>query len=310
MPTKIMATLKHISLVVLFAVISVCLHDFSRAAELQNKKVPHATYMPRIASLNLCADAYLMAFAKPEQILSLTPQSSDPSLSAFVEEATNFPVSAGRLSEILKQHPDIIIINNYSPPPNPALMNKLGIKIIKLDAADNYQAARQEILTLGQAINRLEAAKAYLAELDKALEVTRQTVLTYSPRLINYQRRGIVVGENHILDDIIQLAGAQNLGRDIGETIGPMSLENLIRLQPDYVLSISEKDKKTATSEDRGSEILQHPALQKMFSTERHIYIPQNLTVCAGATTPKAVAHLINSLQSASLNTKTQHIFE
>ena len=300
---------KRETLIALLTVIIIFFHTTGMADQSENFR-NNKTHLPRVVSLNLCADAYLMAFAKPEQILGLTQQSSDPTLSAFVEEASNFPVSGGRMANILEQQPDIIIINNYSPPPNKALMDRLGIKIVKLDAANSYQTARTEILQLGKAIHRLEAAKAYLAQLDKELEDTRHTKLTYMPSVINYQRRGIVVGENHILDDIIQLAGAQNLGRDTGRTIGPMSLENLIRLQPDYVLSISENDEQTLKAQDRGSEILSHPALQKMFSAERHIYIPQNLTVCAGATTPKAVAHLIETLQSSQLSAETRQISE
>ena len=304
-----MVNRKRETLIALLAVIIIFFHTTGMADQSENFR-NNKTHLPRVVSLNLCADAYLMAFAKPEQILGLTQQSSDPTLSAFVEEASNFPVSGGRISNIIEQHPDIIIINNYSPPPNKALMDRLGIKIVKLDAANSYQTARTEILQLGKAIHRLEAAKAYLAQLDKELEDARHTKLTYMPSIINYQRRGIVVGETHILDDIIQLAGAQNLGRDTGRTIGPMSLENLMRLQPDYVLSISENDEQTLKAQDRGSEILSHPALQKMFSAERHIYIPQNLTVCAGATTPKAVAHLIETLQSSQLNTETRQISE
>ena len=309
MPTKIMVNRKRETLIALLAVIIIFFHTTGMADQSENFR-NNKTHLPRVVSLNLCADAYLMAFAKPEQILGLTQQSSDPTLSAFVEEASNFPVSGDRMSNIIEQHPDIIIINNYSPPPNKALMDRLGIKIVKLDAANSYQTARTEILQLGKAIHRLETAKAYLAQLDKELEDARHTELTYMPSIINYQRRGIVVGETHILDDIIQLAGAQNLGRDTGRTIGPMSLENLIRLQPDYVLSISENDEQTLKSQDRGSEILSHPALQKMFSAERHIYIPQNLTVCAGATTPKAVAHLIETLQSSQLSAETRQISE
>lgn len=304
-----MVNRKRETLIALLAVIIIFFHTTGMADQSENFR-NNKTHLPRVVSLNLCADAYLMAFAKPEQILGLTQQSSDPTLSAFVEEASNFPVSGGRMANILEQQPDIIIINNYSPPPNKALMDRLGIKIVKLDAANSYQSARTEILQLGKAIHRLEAAKAYLAQLDKELEDARHTELTYMPSIINYQRRGIVVGETHILDDIIQLAGAQNLGRDTGRTIGPMSLENLIRLQPDYVLSISENDEQTLKSQDRGSEILSHPALQKMFSAERHIYIPQNLTVCAGATTPKAVAHLIETLQSSQLSAETRQISE
>lgn len=309
MPTKIMVNRKRETLIALLAVIIIFFHTTGMADQSENFR-NNKTHLPRVVSLNLCADAYLMAFAKPEQILGLTQQSSDPTLSAFVEEASNFPVSGGRMSNILEQQPDIIIINNYSPPPNKALMDRLGIRIVKLDAANSYQSARTEILQLGKAIHRLEAAKAYLAQLDKELEDAQHTKLTYMPSIINYQRRGIVVGETHILDDIIQLAGAQNLGRDTGRTIGPMSLENLIRLQPDYVLSISENDEQTLKAQDRGSEILSHPALQKMFSAERHIYIPQNLTVCAGATTPKAVAHLIETLQSSQLSAETRQISE
>ena len=309
MPTKIMVNRKRETLIALLAVIIIFFHTTGMADQSENFR-NNKTHLPRVVSLNLCADAYLMAFAKPEQILGLTQQSSDPTLSAFVVEASNFPVSGGRMANILEQQPDIIIINNYSPPPNKALMDRLGIKIVKLDAANSYQSARTEILQLGKAIHRLEAAKAYLAQLDRELEDARHTELTYMPSIINYQRRGIVVGETHILDDIIQLAGAQNLGRDTGRTIGPMSLENLIRLQPDYVLSISENDEQTLKSQDRGSEILSHPALQKMFSAERHIYIPQNLTVCAGATTPKAVAHLIETLQSSRLSAETRQISE
>lgn len=304
-----MVNRKRETLIALLTVIIIFFHTTGMADQSENFR-NNKTHLPRVVSLNLCADAYLMAFAKPEQILGLTQQSSDPTLSAFVEEASNFPVSGGRMSNILEQQPDIIIINNYSPPPNKALMDRLGIKIVKLDAANSYQTARTEILQLGKAIHRLEAAKAYLAQLDKELEDARHTELTYMPSIINYQRRGIVVGETHILDDIIQLAGAQNLGRDTGRTIGPMSLENLIRLQPDYVLSISENDEQTLKAQDRGSEILSHPALQKMFSAERHIYIPQNLTVCAGATTPKAVAHLIETLQSSQLSAETRQISE
>ena len=304
-----MVNRKRETLIALLAVIIIFFHTTGMADQSENFR-NNKTHLPRVVSLNLCADAYLMAFAKPEQILGLTQQSSDPTLSAFVEEASNFPVSGGRMSNIIEQHPDIIIINNYSPPPNKALMDRLGIKIVKLDAANSYQTARTEILQLGKAIHRLETAKAYLAQLDKELEDARHTKLTYMPSIINYQRRGIVVGETHILDDIIQLAGAQNLGRDTGRTIGPMSLENLIRLQPDYVLSISENDEQTLKAQDRGSEILSHPALQKMFSAERHIYIPQNLTVCAGATTPKAVAHLIETLQSSQLSAETRQISE
>ena len=98
MATKIMAKLKRKILIGLLAVMIVFSNNTGITEELKNNE----SYLPRVASLNLCADAYLMAFAKSEQILSLTQQSSDPTLSAFAKEASNFPISSDRLSTSLK----------------------------------------------------------------------------------------------------------------------------------------------------------------------------------------------------------------
>ena len=54
-----------------------------------------ASGLPRIVSLNLCADPYLMAFAAKSQIAALTHLSRDPDLSAYAEAAQAFSVSDG-----------------------------------------------------------------------------------------------------------------------------------------------------------------------------------------------------------------------
>ena len=245
-----------------------------------------------------------MAFAEPSQILALSPQSRDPSLSAFVEEAAAWPASTGRMEDILKLAPDLLIISAYSSATMRALIESFGIQVIVLDAAQNYAAARQEILELGELIGRATQAQAYLTQLDHQLaRVQRQTEAqieketqtdtaidkTRPPiRYLNYQRRGLTIGMGHIIDDIITLAGGVNLGRQIGKSIGPMNLETVIRMQPDFLITESEEQKPI----DRGSEILTHPALTVFFPAEKQIFLPTQLLVCAGATTPQAVAHI------------------
>ena len=63
--------------------------------------LPIAAYaangLPRLVSLNLCADPYLMAFADKNQIAALTHLSRDPDLSAHAEAAHHFPVSDGQI---------------------------------------------------------------------------------------------------------------------------------------------------------------------------------------------------------------------
>ena len=57
--------------------------------------------LPRLVSLNLCADPYLMAFADKAQIVALTPLSRDARLSANASAAENFPVSDGQIEAII-----------------------------------------------------------------------------------------------------------------------------------------------------------------------------------------------------------------
>ena len=60
-----------------------------------------AAGLPRIVSLNLCADPYLMAFADKTQIAALTHLSRDPDMSAYAEAAQAFSESVtGRLKVI------------------------------------------------------------------------------------------------------------------------------------------------------------------------------------------------------------------
>ena len=61
--------------------------------------------LPRIVSLNLCVDPYLMEFAIPEQIIALTWNSHDPTQSPFAARAASYPVTGGR-AEIFFAIPD------------------------------------------------------------------------------------------------------------------------------------------------------------------------------------------------------------
>ena len=125
-----------------------------------------ASGLPRLVSLNLCADPYLMAFAAKSQIAALTHLSRDPDLSAHAEAAHQFPVSDGQIESLVDLQPDVVIVSSWSDPLRNALIERLGFRIVALDSAKNFAAARAEIIDLGQAIGRVDEARAYLAQLD------------------------------------------------------------------------------------------------------------------------------------------------
>lgn len=256
-----------------------------------------AAPLPRVMSLNLCADPYLMGFAAPAQVVALTPQSRDADLSAFTATAQNFPISDGRIETIAALKPDLIIVSSYSDPLRNQMVARLGIEVLTLDAANNYATARREILKLGGAIGRTQQAEAYLARLDSDLAQAQNSKpkAAKRPQILPLQRRNLTAGEGHIVDEIINLAGGANMARQsIKGVMGRISLEAALAARADYILL-----NETAKAPDsRGMEFLTHPALAQAYPPKRRLTLNNNLLVCAGASTPLAVARLIAQLAS------------
>lgn len=249
-----------------------------------------AQALPRVMSLSLCADSYLMGFAERRQVLALTPQSRDKSLSAMAETAQTYPISDGQIESIAALAPDLVIVSSYSDPMRNRLIEKLGIPILVQDAATGFKAARAEIIRLGQAIGRPAQAAAYVKKLDAQMAALRP--VSHRPKILPLQRRNLTVGNGHVLDEIIALAGGVNLGAAMtSQTMGRISLETALASEADYILA-NERADKLQGPDSRGMEFLTHPALERRFSANRRLMIDNNLLVCAGATTSMAVEAL------------------
>ncbi|MGC6534365.1 MAG: ABC transporter substrate-binding protein [Parvibaculales bacterium] len=249
-----------------------------------------ADELPRVVSLNLCADAYLMAIAGKQQILALTPQSQQADVSAFAAQAAAYPISDGQIETLAALKPDVVIVSSYSDPLRNRLIAQLGIEIVKLDAANNFAAALREVEKLGAVLGRSAQAAAYIKSLQA--DMAELMPVSHHPRLMTLQRRNLTVGKGHILDEIIALAGGENLGRHSGAFMGRVSLEKALAAQADYIL-LNEAPQQ---AESRGLEFLIHPALAEAYPPHKRVQIDNNLLVCAGATTPRAVKALIDGL--------------
>ena len=253
----------------------------------------HAQQPVRVMSLNLCADAYLMGFATKNQVIALTPQSRDASLSAFHEKAQAYPISDGRIESIAALNPDLVIVSSYSDPLRNRLIEQLGIAIVSLDAANSFDGARGDIIKLGEKIGRRREARAYLQALDDALAKAQNAARKVKPKILPLQRRNLTAGRGHIIDEIISRAGAVNDGRSqAGHVMRRVSLEQALAASSDYILL----NERAGRPDSRGMEFLSHPAFAARYDATRRLYIDNNLLVCAGATTPMAVAELVRQL--------------
>jgi len=158
-----------------------------------------------------------------------------------------------------------------------------------MDAAQDFNHARVEILRLGESLGRHDAARAYLAMLDQALADI--PTLARAPRVLSLHRRGLTIGDGHILTDIIMRAGG--IPAVNGNTMQYIGIERAIALRADILLL----EDTAALTKSRGAEFLTHPALTAAYAPEKRLFLPQALSVCAGAATPQAVQFLNKALQ-------------
>jgi len=70
--------------------------------------------LPTVASINLCADQFVLALADPEQIVTVSWLSADPEESLFASAASRHPLNYGTAEELLRFHPDVVIAGAYT----------------------------------------------------------------------------------------------------------------------------------------------------------------------------------------------------
>lgn len=273
--------------------VSLCLSMcFGMSAMAADPRHPNSRDLPRIFSLNMCADPYLMAFADASQISALSSLSRLAALSPFHQAAEEFPVSDGGIEDILAHQPDIVIVSPYSSQMKQALLEANGIRIVALAASARFASAGAEILALGAAIGRADEAAAYWQALQN--ELARAQRPDRGVRILALQRRGLSAAPSHVLAEIIAGAGGQLSAprHDPKRALLAMGLEQAIEMPADVLLTAAP----LGLPRDRGDEYLTHPALAAKFPENRRLYLPARLTHCTGASTPLAVKHLADAL--------------
>ncbi|MGI4881526.1 MAG: ABC transporter substrate-binding protein [Janthinobacterium lividum] len=249
-------------------------------------KVPH-----RVVSLNLCADQYLLAVADRSQIAALTRFARDRSMSEAAAAAARLPYSGGRAEELLALQPDLVLAAPYQAAATAAL---LGTAVVSVPEANDVAQIAQNLVTVGRAVGHVERAQILIAKMSRELSGTgpgRGRVGAY------YQRQGYLTGGGTLVDDLMRRAGLVNLATRLHRpSLSRLSLESVIAERPDFL--ILTRDPRHG---DRGSDMLDHPALAAAVPASRRLYLDEALIICGGPAYPAAVEGLRKQIIAADL---------
>ena len=287
------------------AVVALC-----ALAALCSPAVGSATGPNRIVSINLCADQLVVELADREHIASVSRVALDPTVSNVVDRARGLVTNRGRLEEIIRLKPDMVVSTGHREGRVNALLRQFGVAVVELRPVDSiteaYQSVRELASLLGETargerlVAEMQAGFAALAERGAGPQVAEQAVRASgsgNTLAVVYRPNGYTSGRHTFVNDVMVRAGLTNLGAEIGiERWGTIPLEVLLHARPALIVLDDSVGARTSLAH----RSLSHPALRRL---RPHLYtlpFPSRLWVCPGPWLVQAARYLAQARQRLS----------
>ena len=252
-----------------------------------------AANLPRLVSMNVCADQLLLTLADPEQILGLSRFSRD-GWQSKAGDISRYPVLSGGAEDVLLIRPDIVVVSAFDKRSTRELLKAKGLHLAELAVPRTLDEARQQIREAGDITGHPDRAAAEIARLEAALARARRAVSERHFHVLPLSRRGWVAGSDSFVGSLLAETGLRSAAGDLGFSFGGFaSLEAIVNLRPDFIVVSQAGD----TARDDGQAFLLHPALERFYPPEKRIVIPERMTECGGVLLADALDALTAELK-------------
>jgi iron complex transport system substrate-binding protein len=190
----------------------------------------------RIASLNLCTDQLLLALVPPERIASLTWLARTDGDATQRALAAHLPINRGGAEEILAAHPDLVLAGRYTTATTRALLHRVGVPMVEVDAVLDWEGIRRVTREVAKAVGESARGEALLARMDAELATVAALRAPVPVRTIGWSGAAEdVPGADTLFNTILITAGGINLAaRPAGGRA--FDLETVLRLRPQVLL--------------------------------------------------------------------------
>lgn len=256
--------------------------EFPRQAE-------SPTRLPRVASINLCADQLVVELAAPEQIVSLSWLASDPEESMLAAAAARYPTNHGGAEELVRIRPDVVIAGTFTAQPAREMLERLGVDVLELAPAESVDAIITNLEAVANAIGRPERGAEVVAGFRAALEAADMARPARAVGAVVLRPGNFTVGAASLADALIERAGLVNIAaRDGLDRWGSLSLESLLERPPELlILSNYRRD-----APSLANAVLEHPALVALERRVATVVVPSRLWTCGLPQSVEAVTRL------------------
>ncbi len=236
-----------------------------------------AAELPRVASINLCTDQLLLRVADPDQIESLSWLASDPADSMLADEARAYPQNFGSAEEVLALRPDVVLGGQFTSAFTKTMLEDLGFRVVTVAPANSVAEIGRNLRVVGEAIGREDRAEALIVAMRaRVARIERERGTRHVPGIV-VRPGGFTVGSGTLADDLMRLAGVDNIAARRGLDIwGSLSVESLLTSRPRLlIVSGYRRDQPSLAN-----GVFAHPVVRTVNDTAARVVIDAATWAC------------------------------
>ena len=248
----------------------------------------------RVASASLCADAYVLALAEPDQLLALSWQVDQP-VSAAPDWARSLPQAWPDAERLLRLDPDLTVFTAGEAGRAGAMLERAGMNWMELAWASDFDGVRANLQTLGAMLDRSDAAGRVLQTMDQRLAALqdRADQRAGQPRILYLSSSGGSAGNGTYVDAAIRAAGGINVVAEQGGVGWTRSdPEFALTMDADILLTSFFRDGYASTF----NRAVHHSAYRHLLEIWPRVDIPSGDWPCAGPRLVDAAERIANAI--------------
>lgn len=253
----------------------------------------------RIVSMNLCTDELLIRLVDPARIASVTylSQQAVNAPLGLGDITSKLAVNHGLAEEVLMSKPDLVLAGRFSTTPATAMLERLGVRVIRFDPENTFDDMRANIRKMGAAVGEAQRAEQLIADFDRRLAALQAQIPPGEPPVFaDIGVNNYVAGADTLYAYVVHAGGYRTLGEALGFSgYRNVSLEQILRVKPGLISTYTP----WTTPPSVSTMALRHPALREMVARTPQITIPERYTTCGAPSVLGAVELLVEARKAA-----------
>jgi iron complex transport system substrate-binding protein len=233
--------------------------------------------LPRVASINLCADQLLLELGDRAQILTVSWLAADPEESVLADRARLVPLNYGTAEELLGFAPDLVLAGTLTGEHTRALLARLGYRVIALPPANSLAEIAANVRIVADAIGQRARGERVVADMLASLRELERTRPVVARDAVVVRPGGFTVGGHELAHELMRIAGLRNVAAAEGlDRWGSLSMETLARSAPELLILHGYR----AGEPSLANAVLEHPALARIRSSIGVVTVPNAYWAC------------------------------